>query len=50
VAGASSQVVPVVDGERIVGIITPQNLQRSMGLIARTARRGDGRQTEDETD
>jgi CBS domain-containing protein len=50
VAGASSQVVPVVDGERIVGIITPQNLQRSMGLIARKSRRSDRRDAEDETD
>ena len=35
VAGVSSQLVPVVDGDRIVGIITPQNLQRSMGLLQR---------------
>jgi predicted transcriptional regulator/Zn-dependent protease len=39
-AGASSQLVPVVEGERIVGIITPQNLQRSMGLLTRRAMRG----------
>ena len=39
-AGVSSQLVPVVDGERIVGIITPQNLQRSMGLVTRRAIRG----------
>ena len=50
VAGVSSQLVPVVDGERIVGIVTPQNLQRSMGLLTRKARRGEGRQAEDETD
>jgi Zn-dependent protease/predicted transcriptional regulator len=50
VAGASSQLVPVVEGERIVGIITPQNLQRSMGLLTRKMRRGDGRQDGDETD
>jgi len=50
VAGVSSQLVPVVDGEKIVGIITPQNLQRSMGLMARRMRRGDGRTAEDETD
>jgi len=42
--------VPVVDGERIVGIITPQNLQRSMGIIARKSRRSDRRDAEDETD
>ena len=44
--GASSQLVPVVEGERIVGIITPQNLQRSMGLLTRNAGRiggGDAR-------
>ena len=50
VVGASSQLVPVVDGERIVGIITPQNLQRSMRLLTRRARRSNGRQAEDETD
>ena len=33
--GTSSQLVPVVVEERIVGIITPQNLQRSMGLLLR---------------
>ncbi|WP_245818027.1 CBS domain-containing protein [Granulicella rosea] len=34
--GQTAQLVPVVDGEagqRIVGIITPQNLQRSMSLL-----------------
>ena len=50
VAGVSSQLVPVVEGENIVGIVTPQNLQRSMGLLTRKARRADGRQAEDETD
>ena len=49
-AGASSQVVPVVEGERIVGIITPQNLQRSMGIIARKSRRGSARPDEDDSD
>jgi CBS domain-containing protein/Zn-dependent protease len=39
-AGGSSQLVPVLDGDRIVGIITPQNLQRAMGLITRRAVRG----------
>jgi predicted transcriptional regulator/Zn-dependent protease len=33
--GTSSQLVPVVVEERVVGIITPQNLQRSMGLLLR---------------
>jgi len=50
VAGASSQLVPVVEGERVVGIITPQNLQRSMGLLTRKARRDDARQDRNETE
>ncbi len=50
VAGASSQLVPVVEGEQIVGILTPQNLQRSMGMLTRKVRRGDGRTAEDETE
>jgi Zn-dependent protease/predicted transcriptional regulator len=29
----SAQLVPVVEGDRIVGIITPQNLQRSMAIL-----------------
>jgi predicted transcriptional regulator/Zn-dependent protease len=48
--GVSSQLVPVVEGERIVGIITPQNLQRSMGLLTRRVGRGDRRTAEDEPD
>jgi Zn-dependent protease/predicted transcriptional regulator len=48
--GASSQMIPVVEGEQIVGIITPQNLQRTMGLLTRRAGRNGGRATEDETD
>ena len=32
--GVSSQLVPVLEGERVVGILTPQNLQRSVGLVA----------------
>lgn len=31
---AQAQLVPVLDGERIVGIITPQNLNQSMSLLA----------------
>ncbi len=34
-SGASSQLVPVIEGERMVGILTPQNLQRSMALWTR---------------
>jgi predicted transcriptional regulator/Zn-dependent protease len=51
VVGASSQLVPVVEGEQIVGIITPQNLQRSMGLLTRQAGRGaaERRASDDET-
>ena len=32
-AGKGAQLVPVLEGERIVGIITPQNLAHSMGLL-----------------
>jgi predicted transcriptional regulator/Zn-dependent protease len=49
-AGTSSQLIPVVEGERIVGIITPQNLQRSMGLLIRRSRQLGRRGAEDETD
>jgi CBS domain-containing protein len=34
VAGQGAQMVPVLDGDRIVGIITPQNLANSMGLLS----------------
>lgn len=33
VAGQGAQIVPVLEGDRIVGIITPQNLANSMGLL-----------------
>jgi predicted transcriptional regulator/Zn-dependent protease len=45
---ASSQLVPVVEGEHVVGIITPQNLQRSMGLVTESMAREDRRAAEDE--
>ncbi|WP_158791247.1 site-2 protease family protein [Granulicella sp. L60] len=32
-AGQGAQLVPVLQGDRIVGIITPQNLAHSMGLL-----------------
>ena len=52
--GASSQLVPVIEGERIVGIITPQNLQRTIRMVGRSAaqERGRGRnsKSEDEMD
>jgi Zn-dependent protease len=32
-AGQGAQMVPVLEGDRIVGIITPQNLALSMGLL-----------------
>jgi CBS domain-containing protein len=32
-AGHGVQMVPILDGDRIVGIITPQNLAHSMGLL-----------------
>jgi Zn-dependent protease len=31
--GQGAQLVPVLEGERIVGIITPQNLAHSMGML-----------------
>jgi CBS domain-containing protein len=34
----STQLVPVMEGEQIVGIITPQNLSLSMGLIGQSRR------------
>jgi predicted transcriptional regulator len=34
----TTQLVPVMDGERIVGIITPQNLSHSMGLLTQSRR------------
>ena len=47
--GASSQLVPVVDGEQIVGILTPQNLHRSMRMLQRRNLVGKGRAAEDES-
>jgi Zn-dependent protease/predicted transcriptional regulator len=32
--GKGAQLVPIMDGNRIVGIITPQNLAHSMGLLS----------------
>ena len=46
--GASSQMVPVVQGERMVGILTPQNLQRSMALWTRRQRSAGERVENDE--
>jgi CBS domain-containing protein/Zn-dependent protease len=42
-----AQLVPVMDGERIVGIVTPQNLSQSMGLLnqSRRMKRADGSNT-----
>jgi CBS domain-containing protein len=36
--GQGAQLVPVMEGERIVGIITPQNLAHSMGLLNQSKR------------
>ncbi len=47
-AGASSELVPVLEGEQVVGIITPQNLQRSMGMLTRSMQRDERRAQEDE--
>lgn len=54
-AGPSSQLVPVLDGEQVVGIITPANLQRSMRLLLRKSvpgsrSAGAGSDREDESD
>ena len=35
--GVNAMLVPVVVGDRIVGILTPQNLQRSMGMLIRSS-------------
>jgi Zn-dependent protease len=32
-SGVGAQLVPVVDGERVIGIITPQNLSQSMSIL-----------------
>jgi CBS domain-containing protein/Zn-dependent protease len=37
-AEQGAQLVPVMEGERIVGIITPQNLSQSMGLLNQSRR------------
>ena len=34
--GVGAQLVPVIEGERVVGIITPQNLSQSMGILNQT--------------
>jgi Zn-dependent protease/CBS domain-containing protein len=36
--GQGAQLVPVMQGERIVGIVTPQNLSQSMGLLNQSRR------------
>ncbi len=36
--GSGAQLLPVIEGERIVGIITPQNLAHSMGLLSHSRR------------
>jgi CBS domain-containing protein len=37
-AGRGAQLVPVVEDGRVVGIITPQNLSQSMGLLEQSRR------------
>jgi CBS domain-containing protein len=49
-AGSSLQIVPVVDGDAVVGILTPQHLQRSLGLIPRRLVKNGRTTAEDETD
>jgi Zn-dependent protease/CBS domain-containing protein len=43
--GEGAQLVPVMEGERILGIVTPQNLSQSMGLLnqSRRVRKSDDR-------
>jgi CBS domain-containing protein len=36
--GQGAQLVPIMQGERIVGIVTPQNLSQSMGLLNQSRR------------
>jgi CBS domain-containing protein len=36
--GHGAQLVPVMEGERVVGIITPQNLSQSMSILSQTKR------------
>ena len=48
--GASLEIVPVVDGEQIVGVLTPQHLQRSLSLLPPKPRRGGRLAAEDEMD
>jgi len=36
-SGASSQLIPVVLGDRVVGIVTPHHLGRAVGFLARKA-------------
>ena len=40
-AGTGAQLVPVLEGDRIVGIITPQNLAHSMGMLNQRRRMQD---------
>ena len=37
-AGRGAQLLPVLDGERVVGIITPQNLAQSVSMLNRSRR------------
>lgn len=45
----SAGLVPVLEGERIVGILTPGSLQRAMGLVAITAQVAGRRAERDES-
>jgi Zn-dependent protease/CBS domain-containing protein len=49
-AGSSLQIVPVVEGDTVVGILTPQHLQRSLGLLPRRLARNGRASAEDESD
>jgi len=48
--GNSLQIVPVVEGDAVVGILTPQHLQRSLGLLPRRVAKSARAAAEDESD
>lgn len=46
--GQVSQLIPVLDGDRVIGILTPENLHRSMAIMSRDALRRQAEQLRDE--
>ena len=47
--GPGLQMMPVLDGDAVIGLLTPQHLKRSLGLIPRRLVRRTSTATEDET-